>query len=75
MSVIVGVAVPIPTTLAETLYITFANAIGFLLYAWLIGSFTTAISQVRRSSQSSARSLHDGPLVTCTAHQSITRVL
>ena len=51
MSVVIGAAVPIPTTFVETLYTIFAVFVGFLLYAWLIGSFTTALAHMSAASR------------------------
>ena len=42
---------PIPTTFVETAFMCFAVFAGFLLYAWLIGSFTTALAQKSAASR------------------------
>jgi len=46
MSVVIGAQVPIPRHTAETTFTTVASFIGFLSYAWVIGSFTAALSQL-----------------------------
>ena len=46
MCVVIGAAVPIPRTLVETMFTASAVFFGFLSYAWIIGSFTTALYQV-----------------------------
>jgi len=46
MSVVIGAAVPMPRHMAETMFTTIAVFLGFLSYAWIIGSFTAALSQL-----------------------------
>ena len=46
MSVVIGAKSPFPTTAAQTAFFVPVVFIGFLLYAWLIGSFTSALTQI-----------------------------